>query len=177
MKLIVNALISSLPSMTNVTIVCLFLLLIFAILGVNFFKGKFQRCSLEGIEEIIDKNTCLAAGGEWVNKDENFDNVFLGTRTLIELMTTEGWIDVMNDGCDGVAPDKQPLLDNSAYISVPFFVVYMIFGSQFILNLFVGVIMDNFNKIKEKEELGSLFVTEEQKKWIDAQRLGLSRKL
>ena len=37
MKLIVNALISSLPSMTNVTIVCLFLMLIFAILGVNFF--------------------------------------------------------------------------------------------------------------------------------------------
>jgi len=37
----------------------------------------------------------------------------------------------------------------------------MVFGSQFILNLFVGVIMDNFNKIKEKEELGSLFVTED----------------
>ena len=177
MKLIVNALISSLPSMTNVTIVCLFLLLIFAILGVNFFKGKFQRCSIEDIEEIVDRASCLKAGGEWINKDENFDNVFLGTRTLIELMTTEGWVDVMNDGCDGVAPDMQPSLDNSAYISVPFFVVYMIFGSQFILNLFVGVIMDNFNKIKEKEELGSLFVTEEQRKWIDAQRLGLSRKL
>ena len=53
----------------------------------------------------------------------------------------------------------------------------MIFGSQFILNLFVGVIMDNFNKIKDKEEMGSMFVTEDQKSWIDAQRLGLSRKL
>ena len=37
--------------------------------------------------------------------------------------------------------------------------------------------MDNFNKIKEKEELGSLFVTEDQKSWIDAQRLGLATKL
>jgi len=44
----------------------------------------------------------------------------------------------------------------------------MIVGSQFILNLFVGVIMDNFNKIKEKEEWGSLFVTGDQKSWIDA---------
>lgn len=84
-----------------------------------------------------------------------------GTRTLIELMTTEGWIDVMDDGCDGVSPTKMPEEDAYAFISVPFFVVYMIFGSQFILNLFVGVIMDNFNKIKEKEELGSLFVTED----------------
>lgn len=53
----------------------------------------------------------------------------------------------------------------------------MILGSQFILNLFVGVIMDNFNKIKEKEEMGSLFVTEDQKAWIDAQRMGLAQKL
>jgi hypothetical protein len=30
-----------------------------------------------------------------------------------------------------------------------YFLFYMIFGSQFILNLFVGVIMDNFNKIKD----------------------------
>jgi len=53
----------------------------------------------------------------------------------------------------------------------------MIFGSQFILNLFVGVIMDNFNKIKEREEWGSLFVTDDQRAWIDAQRIGLTRKL
>ena len=58
-----------------------------------------------------------------------------------------------------------------------FFVFFMIVGSQFILNLFVGVIMDNFNKIKEKEEWGSLFVTEDQRAWIDAQRLGLAKKL
>ena len=76
-------------------------------------------------------------------------------------MTTEGWVDVMNDGCDGVSPTKQPREDAYAFLSIPFFVVFMIFGSQFILNLFVGVIMDNFNKIKEKEELGSLFVTDD----------------
>ena len=53
----------------------------------------------------------------------------------------------------------------------------MVFGSQFILNLFVGVIMDNFNKIKEKEEWGSLFVTDDQRCWIDAQRLGMAKTL
>jgi hypothetical protein len=37
----------------------------------------------------------------------------------------------------------------------------MIVGSQFILNLFVGVVMDNFNKLKEQTEMGSSFVTEE----------------
>ena len=53
-------------------------------------------------------------------------------------------------------------------MSIPFFVVFMVFGSQFILNLFVGVIMDNFNKIKEKEDMGGLYVTSEQQSWINA---------
>ena len=47
-----------------------------------------------------------------------------------------------------------------------FFVAYMIVGSLFISNLFVGVVIDNFNKIKEKNEFGSAFVTENQRQWI-----------
>jgi len=167
MKLIVNALMSSLPSMTNVTIVCLLFLLIFAILGVNFFKGKFQRCSEGDYPEIKTKKDCLDSGGAWVNKVETFDDVLHGSRTLLEMMTTEGWVDVMHDGLDGVAPDEQPRRDHQIFLVI-YFVAFMIFGSQFILNLFVGVIMDNFNKIKEKEEMGSLFVTDDQRCWIDA---------
>jgi len=42
----------------------------------------------------------------------------------------------------------------------------MIIGSQFILNLFVVIVIDNFNKIKEKE-LGNVFLTEGQREWMD----------
>ena len=34
---------------------------------------------------------------------ENFDHVGVAIMTLVEMMTTEGWIDVMNNGIDGVA--------------------------------------------------------------------------
>jgi hypothetical protein len=44
MRLVINALIASIPSMTNVLLVCSLLLLIFAIMGVNFFKGTFYSC-------------------------------------------------------------------------------------------------------------------------------------
>jgi len=37
----------------------------------------------------------------------------------------------------------------------------MVVGSVFILNLFVGVVIDNFNKIKEKEEMGNVHVTDD----------------
>ena len=53
----------------------------------------------------------------------------------------------------------------------------MIVGSQFILNLFVGVVIDNFNKIKESEEMGDLFVTQGQREWIDIQHIVLRKTL
>ena len=44
LKLVVNALISSIPPMMNVLMVCILFVFIFAILGTNFFKGTFYRC-------------------------------------------------------------------------------------------------------------------------------------
>ena len=35
----------------------------------------------------------------------------------------------------------------------------------------------NFNLIKEKEELGNMFVTEQQRSWIEIQKIGQSKKL
>ena len=58
-----------------------------------------------------------------------------------------------------------------------FFCAFMIVGSQFIINLFVGVVIDNFNTIKEREELGGLFVTEDQRKWIEVQKVGQGKRL
>lgn len=48
-----------------------------------------------------------------------------------------------------------------------FFIGFMIIGSMFIINLFVGVVIDNFNKIKTTEELGGIFVTDQQRGWIE----------
>lgn len=47
MRLVVNALLASLPSMTNVLLVCFLFILIFSIMGVSFFKGMFYRCVVD----------------------------------------------------------------------------------------------------------------------------------
>lgn len=159
--------------MTNVLLVCSLFILIFAIMGVNFFKGTFYSCQDSptadtpiDMETIITYDDCMAAGGEWVNKEANFDSTLMAMLTLFIMMTTEGWVDVMNDGVDGVGIMKQPK-QNANIGLVIFFVAFMIVGSQFIINLFVGVVIDNFNTIKEKEELGNMFVTEQQRSWIE----------
>ena len=72
----------------------------------------------------------------------------------------------MYNGVDAVGEDIGPV-KNYRVAWVFYFLGFMIIGSQFILNLFVGVVIDNFNKIKEKEEFGNIFVTDSQRSWIE----------
>ena len=82
------------------------------------------------------------------------------------MMTTEGWQGVMYNGMDARGVDLQPKKNAQPALAL-YFVAYMIIGSQFIINLFVGVVIDNINKIKYNEEMGNSFVTHEQKQWIE----------
>ena len=167
LRLVVNALLASIPAMTNVILVCGLFLMIFAIMGINFFKGQYFRCSGAKFDSvpIVTKWDCISLGGKWKNDRSNFDNIGMAMLSLFEMMTTEGWLTVMFNGVDSAGIDYEPKRDNKLF-AILFFVGFMIVGSQFILNLFVGVVIDNFNKIKEKE-LGNVFLTESQKQWIE----------
>jgi len=55
----------------------------------------------------------------------------------------------MRSAIDSTDVDKQPIRDNGVYYYL-FFVIFIVFGSFFTLNLFIGVIIDNFNMLKKK---------------------------
>jgi voltage-gated sodium channel type IV alpha len=59
-----------------------------------------------------------------------------------------------------------------------YFVVFVLFGSFFVLNLFVGVIIDNFNRLKKEYESGAvgLFLTESQRAWYDTLKKAAGKK-
>jgi hypothetical protein len=65
--------------------------------------------------------------------------------------------------------NQQPQRDQNQ-IMLLYFVFFIIFGSFFTLNLFVGVILDNFNEQKKKFGGGNIdaFMTEDQKKYSHA---------
>lgn len=68
--------------------------------------------------------------------------------SLFIIATTEGWIEIMHNGVDAVDIGKAPIVENAPFWGV-FFMVFILIGSFFILNLLVGVVIDNFNKEKE----------------------------
>lgn len=55
--------------------------------------------------------------------------------------------------------ESQPLYEDNIYMYI-YFVIFIIFGSFFTLNLFIGVIIDNFNQQKKKIRLLSFFILE-----------------
>ncbi|XP_030378203.1 sodium channel protein para isoform X9 [Scaptodrosophila lebanonensis] len=181
MKVVVNALVQAIPSIFNVLLVCLIFWLIFAIMGVQLFAGKYFKCEdLNGTQlshEIIpNRNACESENYTWVNSAMNFDHVGNAYLCLFQVATFKGWIQIMNDAIDSREVDKQPIRETNIYMYL-YFVFFIIFGSFFTLNLFIGVIIDNFNEQKKKAG-GSLemFMTEDQKKYYNAMKKMGSKK-
>ncbi|CAF4218965.1 unnamed protein product [Rotaria socialis] len=178
-RIVVNALFGAIPSIFNVLLVCLVFWLIFSIMGVQLFSGKFYKCVYVGThdrvnvsENIKNKNDCLNSNYTWENSRVNFDNVLIGYLALFQVATFKGWIEIMADATDAKDVDIQPEYEINVYILL-YFVFFIIFGSFFTLNLFIGVVIDNFNQ--QKRKLGSdgsidMFLTEDQKKYYNAMK-------
>nr|XP_049462237.1 sodium channel protein para isoform X42 [Anopheles coluzzii] len=181
MRVVVNALVQAIPSIFNVLLVCLIFWLIFAIMGVQLFAGKYFKCVDKNKttlphEIIPDVNACKAENYSWENSPMNFDHVGKAYLCLFQVATFKGWIQIMNDAIDSRDVGKQPIRETNIYMYL-YFVFFIIFGSFFTLNLFIGVIIDNFNEQKKKAG-GSLemFMTEDQKKYYNAMKKMGSKK-
>ncbi|XP_012680292.1 sodium channel, voltage gated, type VIII, alpha subunit b isoform X2 [Clupea harengus] len=181
MRVVVNALVGAIPSIMNVLLVCLIFWLIFSIMGVNLFAGKYYYCwnatseQYFEPEDVNNRTQCFELIAEnhtevrWKNVKINFDNVGAGYLALLQVATFKGWMDIMYAAVDSRKVEDQPMYEDNIYMYI-YFVVFIIFGSFFTLNLFIGVIIDNFNQQKKKFGGQDIFMTEEQKKYYNAMK-------
>ena len=68
-------------------------------------------------------------------------------------------MEVMADAVDAREVDEQPDWEASLY-NYFYFIIFIVCGSFFTLNLFIGVIIDNFNALKKKVFLSCLSIFE-----------------
>ncbi|XP_063081208.1 sodium channel protein type 11 subunit alpha isoform X1 [Cavia porcellus] len=170
MKVVVNALIGAIPAIVNVLLVCLIFWLIFCILGVNFFSGKFGNNT-----KIFKDDKCPGENHTRQPLNVNFDHVGMAYLALLQVATYKGWLDIMYAAVDSTDTEEQFEANPYMYL---YFVVFIIFGSFFTLNLFIGVIIDNFNQQQKKISGQDIFMTEEQKKYYNAmKKLGTKKPL
>ena len=104
LRLAISALFNSLPNIGNLLLIMLFVIFMVAILCITLFSGTFWSCKFDHLLNMVDyvwlygitnRYECLMFGGEWVNKDFNYDNLVQAMLSLISTQSTEGWVDNM----------------------------------------------------------------------------------
>lgn len=173
MKLVVIALLESVAAIFNVAIVVLIVWLIFAILGMSLFSGKLHYCSDEHMKTRAD---CEDYGHKWLNYNNNFDNTFEAIKTLFIVSSLEDWPTTMYRAMDTTEVDHATELNSNPTAAI-YFLVFVLLGSYFFMNLFIGVVFEKFQLAKRSESsLSMLFMKKEQIFWVEMQQLVLTSK-
>ena len=164
--MIVVALMESVGGIFNVMVVVFMVWLIFAIMGVNFYGGKFQYCNID-MYTIRTQLDCEFIGGEWSTFDQNFDDALKAMNVLYIVSSLEGWPDIMLQAVDSTELERGPEIEASVGQSL-FFVIFILIGSFFFLNFFIGVLFLKYNQAQKFELRG---YSKEDLSWIDIQKL------
>jgi voltage-gated sodium channel len=118
LRLIVAALVRSVPSVIHVILLMSIVVYIYAIMGYHLFHE---------------------------HDPENWRNLGVSILTLFNIITLEGWTEIMN-----TAMERHPL----AWV---YFVSFVVVGTFVVINMFVAIIINNLDEAKRErlEELQS----------------------
>ena len=175
-KVLFNALIKSFEGLCNAFVLILVIFIMFSIVGVHLFSGKFQYCS---IDKYVNSNreVCVDNGGMWLTYRENFDNVINGLIHLFGMTNQEDWASSMEQALDCTGVGTGPKKDAGWFYSI-YYIVFIFIGPLFLMKLFVGIMFYNFKKAY-KDELDSfkgITLTQDRLDWLEIQKFILTTK-
>uniref|UniRef100_A0A3Q4A9Q4 Voltage-dependent L-type calcium channel subunit alpha n=1 Tax=Mola mola TaxID=94237 RepID=A0A3Q4A9Q4_MOLML len=153
LQVVLNSIIKAMVPLLHIALLVLFVIIIYAIIGLELFIGKMHAtCALaeeeptpcavsgHGRHCLLNGTVCREGWQGPNNGITNFDNFLFAMLTVFQCITMEGWTDVlywMNDAMGFELPWV-------------YFVSLVIFGSFFVLNLVLGVLSGEFSKEREK---------------------------
>ena len=152
------------------------LLIPFAILGVNLFNGKMEACNDGGfgystLSNCVGEynstpfNWPVLAPRQVANPWFDFDDFGSALFILFQVVSQEGWVNVMWSGTSITGKGLQPQ-DFASQGNAVYFVIFNLLGAVFVLTLFISVFMRNYT-----EQTGVAFLTAEQRSWLELRKL------
>jgi len=152
LKLVVQTLLSSLRPIGHIVVICCTFFIIFGILGVQLFKGKFYYCEGPHSRNVTTRLQCEEMPEHrWRNQQYNFDNLGQALLALFVLSSRDGWVQIMYNGIDAVDIDMQPIRNHNE-AKLIYFISFLLLVGFFVLNMFVGVVVENFHKCRAEQE-------------------------
>jgi len=163
LNLMIKCLIKSLPSIGSLMLLGGLIMFLFCLISVNLFKNSLRYfCSSD---KYINKIDCEKNGFNWYKNSYNFNNFLYSISTNFQIMLSENWSKIMF---------FSEIKYKGKWFYFYFYLVIII-GNMIILNLIVGVLIDKFKNIKEKET-NYVLLTESEIEWIHVQKVMLKKK-
>ncbi|XP_047037366.1 muscle calcium channel subunit alpha-1 isoform X2 [Helicoverpa zea] len=159
LKYVVKCVIVAIKTIGNIMLVTYLLQFMFAVVGVQLFKGKFFRCNdiskmtkdeCQGTYLVFENRNYMVRDREWTRYDFHFDNVMKGMLTLFTVSTFEGWPGLLYVSIDSNAEDRGPIT-NFRPIVAAYYIIYIIIIAFFMVNIFVGFVIVTFQNEGEQE--------------------------
>ncbi|XP_053317790.1 voltage-dependent L-type calcium channel subunit alpha-1C isoform X1 [Spea bombifrons] len=162
LQVVLNSIIKAMVPLLHIALLVLFVIIIYAIIGLELFMGKMHKTCYylaNGYPDIpaedepspcaLDSNNGRHCANDTVCRSgwdgpkhgiTNFDNFAFAMLTVFQCITMEGWTDVLYWMQDAMGYE----------LPCVYFVSLVIFGSFFVLNLVLGVLSGEFSKEREK---------------------------
>ncbi|XP_055327220.1 voltage-dependent calcium channel type A subunit alpha-1-like isoform X2 [Paramacrobiotus metropolitanus] len=187
LQVVLKSIIRAMAPLLQIGLLVLFAILIFAIIGLEFYCGAFHHTCFNktthepvrigGVPTPCGNNTSNSATGPqscgegavchrwWIGPNygiTSFDNIGFAMLTVFQCITMEGWTSVLYYTDDALGS-----MFNWAY-----FVPLIIVGSFFMLNLVLGVLSGEFAKERERVENRQKFLKDRRKLQVERELNG-----
>ncbi|XP_051767890.1 calcium channel, voltage-dependent, P/Q type, alpha 1A subunit, b isoform X16 [Ctenopharyngodon idella] len=177
LQVVLKSIMKAMIPLLQIGVLLFVAILMFAIIGLEFYMGKFHRTCYDNVtHEIVDEQPCgelyparVCEEGTcmeyWIGPNygiTQFDNVLFAVLTVFQCITMEGWTDMLYYSNDALG---------SAW-NWMYYVPLIIIGSFFMLNLVLGVLSGEFAKERERVENRSEFLKLKRQQQIERELNG-----
>ncbi|XP_030329479.1 voltage-dependent L-type calcium channel subunit alpha-1S [Strigops habroptila] len=179
LQVVLNSIIKAMVPLLHIALLVLFMIIIYAIVGQELFKGRMHKtCYYLGTDMIATVGSekpapctssghgrhCTINGTEcrsgWPGPNNgitHFDNFGFAMLTVYQCITMEGWTEVLYWVNDAIG-NEWPWI---------YFVSLILLGSFFVLNLVLGVLSGEFTKEREKAKSRGTFQKLREKQQLE----------
>ncbi|CAD8206266.1 unnamed protein product [Paramecium pentaurelia] len=147
LKYVNSAISKSIVDLMNILFVQIMVWLIFAIFGVMLYKDKMSYCEYP-LNFGINKQECIEQGQEWINNLYNFDNMGNAMLALYRMTACDDWVYIMQICLNSRAEDQGPILYGNRWVTLIYFMLFILVGVLFFLGFFAGILFINFQTYK-----------------------------
>lgn len=157
LKVVMSTITKAFVPVMNTVMIAFFVFFVFGIMAVQVIGGRIGYCDDVYVHlksECVGVNPLTGTTRQWMVRQLEYDSVGNAMLSMFVLASQDNWELQMYSAVDATTVDAGPYINNNP-ATAWFYLVFLIVGSFFVIQLFVGVFVDTFQTVTtEAKALG-----------------------